>query len=72
MPRSGGLKFDNRTTCSRCGEHIQILLDVFKNDRFKAYSMSGVFHHCLAKHKVKVFTDEEKKEFERKRLAGEI
>jgi len=49
-------------TCLRCGE------------RFAYYFGFQTFkpHSCATPPKVKIYTEEEKKEFERKRKAGEI
>lgn len=56
-------------SCRACGAQIRFM-DVGEK-RPKPFGMDNMPHNCPGP-KVKVYSEEEKKEFERKRLAGEV
>jgi hypothetical protein len=65
-------------TCNRCGGKVIFVVDSEIRSpgealRWVVINADGsAIHKCGAKVKVKVYTEEEKREFERKRLAGAV
>lgn len=75
------MSLDRVDTCKKCGEHVRFLrLDARDTklftgtgrDVWEILAADGMSRHVCTASDVKVYSPEEKAEFQRRRLAGEI